>query len=118
MGSSGSPPSEETGARPLSRRAADRPLLRLPENRSLRDGLDHEPTSARVVVGLEVGAKSHVETDSIKRTEPTPLVLCGAGVSDSAVMSGCADYEQYDALGLADLVRRREVSPTELLGAG
>jgi amidase len=28
-----------------------------------------------------------------------------------------ADFEQYDALGLADLVKRRKVSPTELLEA-
>jgi amidase len=32
-------------------------------------------------------------------------------------MSGFADYEQYDALGLADLVRRRKVTPGELLEA-
>jgi len=32
-------------------------------------------------------------------------------------VSGFADYEQYDALGLADLVRRKEVSPEELLDA-
>ena len=32
-------------------------------------------------------------------------------------MSGFADYEQYDALGLADLVRRGKVTPTELLEA-
>ena len=32
-------------------------------------------------------------------------------------MSGFADYEQYDALGLADLVRRRKVTPAELLEA-
>ena len=32
-------------------------------------------------------------------------------------MSGFADYEQYDALGLADLVRRGKVSPSELLEA-
>ena len=32
-------------------------------------------------------------------------------------MSGFADYEQYDALGLADLVRRRKVTPIELLEA-
>ena len=32
-------------------------------------------------------------------------------------MSGFADYEHHDALGLADLVRRRQVSPTELLEA-
>lgn len=32
-------------------------------------------------------------------------------------MSGLAEYEQYDALGLADLVRRKEVSPIELLEA-
>src|SRR3954471_10101909 len=32
-------------------------------------------------------------------------------------MSGFAEYEQYDALGLAELVRRREVSPAELLDA-
>src|SRR5512145_647891 len=32
-------------------------------------------------------------------------------------MSGFADYEQYDALGLADLVRRNEVTPRELLDA-
>jgi amidase len=30
-------------------------------------------------------------------------------------MSGFADYEQYDGLGLADLVRRRKVSPSDLL---
>ena len=32
-------------------------------------------------------------------------------------MSGFVDYEQYDATGLADLVRRRQVTPTELLEA-
>ena len=32
-------------------------------------------------------------------------------------MSGFADYEQYDALGLADLVRRGKVSPATLLDA-
>ena len=32
-------------------------------------------------------------------------------------MSGFAEYEQYDALGLADLVRRKEVTPDELLDA-
>jgi Asp-tRNA(Asn)/Glu-tRNA(Gln) amidotransferase A subunit family amidase len=32
-------------------------------------------------------------------------------------MTGFADYERHDALGLADLVRRRRVSPTELLDA-
>jgi Asp-tRNA(Asn)/Glu-tRNA(Gln) amidotransferase A subunit family amidase len=32
-------------------------------------------------------------------------------------MTGFADYESYDALGLADLVRRRLVTPTELLDA-
>ena len=30
-------------------------------------------------------------------------------------MSGFADFEQYDALGLAELVRRRQVKPFELL---
>jgi Asp-tRNA(Asn)/Glu-tRNA(Gln) amidotransferase A subunit family amidase len=32
-------------------------------------------------------------------------------------VSGFADYEQYDALGLADLVRRKAVSPEDLLDA-
>ena len=32
-------------------------------------------------------------------------------------MSGFADYEHYDATGLAELVRRRQVSPAELLEA-
>ncbi|MBI1398076.1 MAG: amidase [Betaproteobacteria bacterium] len=32
-------------------------------------------------------------------------------------MTTFADYERYDALGLADLVRRGEISPTELLDA-
>jgi Asp-tRNA(Asn)/Glu-tRNA(Gln) amidotransferase A subunit family amidase len=32
-------------------------------------------------------------------------------------VSGFADYEQYDALGLADLVRRKEVSPEDRLDA-
>jgi Asp-tRNA(Asn)/Glu-tRNA(Gln) amidotransferase A subunit family amidase len=32
-------------------------------------------------------------------------------------MSGFADYEQYDAMGLAELVRRGKVSPGELLEA-
>src|SRR5262249_25482487 len=33
------------------------------------------------------------------------------------LMSAFKDYEQYDALGLADLVRRGKVSPAELLDA-
>jgi hypothetical protein len=32
-------------------------------------------------------------------------------------MSGFADYEHYDALGLADLVRRKDVTPSDLLEA-
>ncbi|HXJ81203.1 MAG TPA: amidase family protein [Candidatus Methylomirabilis sp.] len=32
-------------------------------------------------------------------------------------MSGFADYERYDALGLAELVKRRQVTPAELLEA-
>ena len=32
-------------------------------------------------------------------------------------MSGFAEYERYDALGLAELVRKREVTPDELLDA-
>jgi Asp-tRNA(Asn)/Glu-tRNA(Gln) amidotransferase A subunit family amidase len=36
---------------------------------------------------------------------------------EDATMSGFADYERYDALGLAELVRRRQVSPQELLEA-
>ncbi len=32
-------------------------------------------------------------------------------------MGGFAEYEEYDALGLAELVRRKEVTPTELLDA-
>ncbi len=32
-------------------------------------------------------------------------------------MAGFADYEQFDALGLADLVKRGKVTPTELLDA-
>ncbi len=32
-------------------------------------------------------------------------------------MAGFAEYEQYDALGLADLVRRREITSSELLEA-
>jgi amidase len=30
-------------------------------------------------------------------------------------MAGFAEYEAYDGLGLADLVRRHEVTPEELL---
>ena len=33
------------------------------------------------------------------------------------LVSGFADYERYDAVGLAELVRRKEVSPGELLDA-
>ncbi|OYW17153.1 MAG: hypothetical protein B7Z52_07225, partial [Burkholderiales bacterium 12-64-5] len=32
-------------------------------------------------------------------------------------MAAFPDYEQYDAIGLAELVRRRDVTPTELLDA-
>ena len=32
-------------------------------------------------------------------------------------MTGFSEYEAYDAVGLADLVRRRKVTPTELLDA-
>src|SRR5262245_27333340 len=32
-------------------------------------------------------------------------------------MSGLAEYERYDAVGLADLIRRREVTAEELLDA-
>src|SRR6185436_11388612 len=32
-------------------------------------------------------------------------------------MAGFAEYEKYDGLGLADLVRRKQVKPEELLDA-
>src|ERR1041385_6030985 len=34
-----------------------------------------------------------------------------------ATMSGFAEYERYDALGLAELVRTRAITPDELLDA-
>jgi len=37
--------------------------------------------------------------------------------SGDANVSGFADYERHDALGLAELVRRRQVSPSDLLEA-
>jgi Asp-tRNA(Asn)/Glu-tRNA(Gln) amidotransferase A subunit family amidase len=40
-----------------------------------------------------------------------------SGAEENQSMSGFADYEQYDALGLADLVRRRLVTPLALLEA-
>src|SRR6266446_1875832 len=43
---------------------------------------------------------------------PLPLPLSGR-----KVMAGFAEYEQYNALGLADRVRREEVTPSELLEA-
>lgn len=30
-------------------------------------------------------------------------------------MNGLADYESYDALGLAELVRKKEISPLDLV---
>ena len=32
-------------------------------------------------------------------------------------MTGFAEYEQYDGVGLADLVRRKQVTPDEMLDA-
>ena len=47
------------------------------------------------------------------RGRSTAPVAGTIGVQEEHTMSGFADYEQYDALGLADLVRRRkEVTPT------
>src|SRR5437016_1264 len=50
------------------------------------------------------------------RTQDRPS---GRGVmkSRSVGMSACPDYERSDGLGLADLLRRRQVHPEELLGA-
>ena len=39
------------------------------------------------------------------------------GVTTVTTMNGFAEYEQYDAVGLAQLVRRRQVTPEELLEA-
>jgi hypothetical protein len=41
----------------------------------------------------------------------------GGGVRMRRLVSGFADYERYDALGFADLVRRKAVSPDDLLEA-
>ena len=51
---------------------------------------------------------------------PTPSAGFGYHAGDgpdATRMSGFADYEQYDGLGLAELVRRGQVSPGELLEA-
>src|SRR5437762_6869742 len=49
---------------------------------------------------------------------PAPRAQVSANMAgDETRMSGFADYERYDALGLAELVRRRQVSPGELLDA-
>jgi Asp-tRNA(Asn)/Glu-tRNA(Gln) amidotransferase A subunit family amidase len=37
--------------------------------------------------------------------------------TEGTTVSGFADYERYDATGLAELVRRRQVSPSDLLEA-
>ena len=50
-----------------------------------------------------------------------PLTRFGGGARmrrpRRSPVSGFADYERYDALGLADLVRRKAVSPDDLLEA-
>ncbi len=45
------------------------------------------------------------------------LTVGGTGCSRRAHEGGFSEYLQYDGLGLADLVRRREVKPEELLEA-
>src|SRR5216110_980944 len=45
------------------------------------------------------------------------MVWLGSMFTRGYSMSGFAEYEQYDALGLAELVRRHEVSAAELLDA-
>jgi amidase len=55
--------------------------------------------------GTQSGASSILIADR-------PVVTAG-----DIAMQGFADYEKYDALGLAELVRRRQVTPLELLEA-
>src|SRR5213594_3078063 len=50
------------------------------------------------------------------RRAPVSATMTG-NATEATRMSGFADYERYDALGLAELVRRRQVSPGELLDA-
>src|SRR5262249_46547641 len=64
--------------------------------------------SKSTVVGYRTPAANWTSLDhtACRRSRPRRIV-----------MAGFVDYESYDAVGLADLVRRRKVTPTELLKA-
>src|SRR4030095_2409234 len=50
-------------------------------------------------------------------TNSPAMFTAGDKCNTEATMSGFAEYERYDALGLGDLVRKRQVTPDELLDA-
>src|SRR5262249_11978940 len=64
-----------------------------------------------------IGRGSNVRFSPLASKWPRVRSTKGCGVLKEVTVSGFADYEQYDALGLADLVRRKEVSPEDLLDA-
>ena len=58
-----------------------------------------------------------LETRGAQTARGYPRVHAHTYAATEDTMAGFAEYEAYDALGLADLVRRRQVTPTELLDA-
>jgi len=66
---------------------------------------------------LELGAAATVGT-IVSTLDQPPTHAADAAREESVTLSGlAAEYDQYDGLGLAELVAKRQVTPLELLNA-
>src|SRR5262249_43235519 len=72
---------------------------------SVKERAGRPPTEARYPADPRLARLRRARATLTRTTEAT------------TTMTGFADYEAYDALGLAELVRRGKVTPTQLLDA-
>src|SRR5207245_406135 len=92
-------------------------VVRVPRERLAQERLGRRKVPARErVLASREAAFGAVERKVPPHASPSRF-YCRVAATKERPMSGFAEYERYDGLGLAALVARREVTPEELLEA-
>src|SRR5439155_190857 len=92
-------------------------VVRVPRKRLAQERLGRRKVPARErVLASREAAFGAVERKVPPHASPSRF-YCRVAATKERPMSGFAEYERYDGLGLAALVARREVTPEELLEA-
>src|SRR5438445_527900 len=92
-------------------------VIRIPRERLAQERLGRREVPARErVLASREAAFGAVERKVPPHASPSRF-YCRVAATKERPMSGFAEYERYDGLGLAALVARREVTPEELLEA-